>query len=110
MYDRIYFPAKGFGGGLPGEKGHIYLNDGTKPHPKTKYMLKPDQKITLELPGGGGFFPPDTREPEMVREDVIDGLVSIEQAKEVYRVAIDPSTLQVDNEKTSTLRNISTEE
>jgi N-methylhydantoinase B len=104
MYDRIHFPAKGFAGGFAGEKGHIYLDDGSKPHPKTKYMLKPDQKITLELPGGGGFYPPDNRDPEMVREDVIDGLVSIEQAKEVYRVAIDPSTLRVDLEATNTLR------
>ena len=104
MYDRIYFPAKGFAGGLHGEKGNIFLDNGSKPHPKTKYMLKPNQKITLELPGGGGFYPAENREPELVREDVIDGLVSIEQAKAVYRVAIDPSMLKINIEETNTLR------
>jgi N-methylhydantoinase B len=104
MYDRIYFPAKGFAGGRNGKKGYIFLDDGTKPHPKTKYILKPDQKVTLELPGGGGFYPPEERDPAMVREDVIDGLVGIEQAKDVYRVVIDPATLEVDIQETSKLR------
>ena len=105
MYDRIHFPAKGFGGGLAGTKGTVYLDDGTKPHPKTKYILKPDQKITLELPGGGGFYPPEERDPEMVREDVMDGFVSLGQARDVYRVAMDPSTLEIDIQKTKRLRS-----
>ncbi len=105
MYDRIHFPAKGFGGGLPGAKGRISLNDGTLPHPKAKYYLKPGQSVTLELPGGGGFYPPETRNPEMVREDVIDGLVSIEQAKEVYRVVLDPNSFEIDADATESLRS-----
>ena len=105
MYDRIYFPAKGFGGGLPGAKGRIFLNDDTIPHPKTKYILKPDQSITLELPGGGGFYPPESRDPEMVREDVIDGLVSLEQAKEIYRIILDPDTFEIDVGETEKCRS-----
>ena len=104
MYDRIYFPAKGFAGGLPGAKGRILLSDGALPHPKTKYFLKPGQSVTLELPGGGGFYPPETRDPKMVREDVIDGLVSFEQAKDVYRVVLDPRTFDIDVDQTASLR------
>jgi N-methylhydantoinase B len=105
MYDRIHFPAKGFAGGQPGAKGRICLSDGTHPHPKTKYFLKPDQRVTLELPGGGGYYPPEFRDPEMVRQDVIDGLVSIEQAKGVYRVALDANTFDINLRETEFLRS-----
>ena len=104
MYDRIHFPAKGFAGGHPGAKGRIYLDDGTAPHPKTKYMLKPGQRVTLELPGGGGFYPPRERDPKCVREDVIDGLVSIDRARVVYAVALNPDTLEIDAADTERLR------
>lgn len=105
MYDRILFPAKGFAGGLPGARGKLHLDDGTMPHAKTKYVLKPGQKVTLELPGGGGFYPPEERDPEMVREDVIDGLVSLALAREVYRVALIPETLELDRLETEQLRS-----
>jgi N-methylhydantoinase B len=105
MYDRIRFGAKGFEGGLDGAKGRIYLDDGTVPHAKTKYILKPGQRVTLELPGGGGFYPPEERDPEKVREDVIDGLVSLAQAREVYRVVLDSATLELDWKATERLRS-----
>jgi N-methylhydantoinase B len=105
MYDRIRFAAKGFAGGLDGAKGRIYLDDGSAPHAKTKYLLKPGQRVTLELPGGGGFFPPEERDPGMVREDVIDGLVSLTQAKEAYRITLDPTTLEIDSKSTERQRS-----
>ncbi len=105
MYDRIRFPAKGFAGGLDGARGRISLDDGTVPHSKTKYILKPGQKVTLELPGGGGFYRPEERDPESVREDVLDGLVSLDQAREVYRVALNPITFELDLKETSRMRS-----
>jgi N-methylhydantoinase B len=105
MYDRILFPAKGFAGGGNGAKGRIFLDDGTLPHAKTKYILKPGQKVTLELPGGGGFYRPEERDPEMVREDVREGLVSLEQARNVYRVALDAATLELDLKETARMRS-----
>jgi N-methylhydantoinase B len=38
--------------------------------------------------GGGGYGPPSERDPERVREDVIDGYVSKEQAVERYGVVV----------------------
>ncbi len=105
MYDRIRFPAKGFAGGLDGARGRISLDDGTLPHAKTKYILKPGQKVTLELPGGGGFYRPEERDPESVREDVMDGLVSLDQAGEVYRVVLNPITFELDPKETSRMRS-----
>jgi N-methylhydantoinase B len=105
MYDRIRFPAKGFAGGLNGTKGYIYLDDDTVPHAKTKYILKPNQKVTLELPGGGGFYQPEERDPELVREDVIDGFVTLDRAREVYRVVLNPETLELNLRETEKLRS-----
>jgi N-methylhydantoinase B len=105
MYDRIRFAAKGFAGGLDGAKGRIYLDDGTVPHSKTKYILKPGQQVTLELPGGGGFYRPEERDPAQVRADVIDGLISLAQAREVYRTALNPATLEIDAQATEKLRS-----
>jgi len=99
------FPGQGVRRRADGAKGRIYLDDGTVPHSKTKYILKPAQRVTLELPGGGGFYRPEERAPELVREDVIDGLVSLTQAREVYRVALVPATLEVDTQTTEKLRS-----
>ena len=38
--------------------------------------------------GGGGFAPPEVRPPEWVLDDVRQELVSIERARDVYKVAI----------------------
>jgi N-methylhydantoinase B len=54
--------------------------------------------------GGGGVGNPAERDPDMVREDVENELVSITTAKETYRVVIDPDTLQVDERATKALR------
>jgi N-methylhydantoinase B len=104
MYDRIRFAAKGFAGGQDGAKGRIYLDDGTTPHSKTKYILKPGQRVTLELPGGGGFYRAEERDPAAVQADAIDGFVTPARAREDYRVALDPQTLEVDLEETARLR------
>jgi N-methylhydantoinase B len=60
--------------------------------------------------GGGGFGSPLDRPPEWVLEDVIDELVSIERARDVYGVVIvarDPARLvyEIDDEATEALRS-----
>ena len=89
MYDRTKFPALGYGGGKNGELGDFHLSDGSRPHPKAQYRLLPDQKVTLRLPGGGGFYSPLERDPELVRQDVRDGYVSVEAARAEYGVVLD---------------------
>ncbi|HZR93973.1 MAG TPA: hydantoinase B/oxoprolinase family protein [Gaiellaceae bacterium] len=53
---------------------------------------------------GGGFGDPREREPERVREDVLDGYVTVEEARTVYGVALDPGTLELDPGETARLR------
>src|SRR5256885_1703167 len=54
--------------------------------------------------GGGGFGDPLARELDKVAEDVREGYVSAQVAREVYRVALDGQG-QVDHEGTQALRS-----
>ncbi|MDH3738780.1 MAG: hydantoinase B/oxoprolinase family protein, partial [Alphaproteobacteria bacterium] len=53
--------------------------------------------------GGGGYGDPKTRDPERVRHDVREGLVSRQRAAEIYAVAITPDG-EIDAEQTAALR------
>jgi N-methylhydantoinase B len=69
------------------------------------YQLKPGD-ILLKVSGGGaGVGNPAEREPEKVRKDVINGFVSVEQAKEKYKVVIDPQTLEINEQESALLRS-----
>ena len=54
--------------------------------------------------GGGGYGMAHERDPEAVRQDVIDGYVSPEHARDAYGVEL-TSTLEVDTAKTRSLRS-----
>ena len=58
----------------------------------------------FESTGGGGWGNPNRRLVEDVLEDVIDEYISIDAAKQLYGVVIDPSTLKVDEAATAALR------
>ena len=60
--------------------------------------------MTTETPGGGGWGEPMHREVSAVRHDVSEGLVSVERARHIYGVAIDPKTFEVDEQETAKLR------
>ena len=75
----------------------------------TKAMLKKGDRVYFASNGGGGYGLPWKRQPEAVLDDVIDELLSIEKARNVYGVAIhaiDPDALEyrIDHEETSRLR------
>jgi N-methylhydantoinase B len=38
----------------------------------------------LEMPGGGGMGDPKTRDRGLVARDVRDGLITVDEAREVY--------------------------
>lgn len=104
MYDRTGNPAQGLLGGAPGAPGEVRLSDGGRPHPKSHYVLQPGQHVILELPGGGGFGPPNERDPARVLADVRAGYVSVAAAEREYAVAIDPAALAIDEAATAALR------
>jgi len=62
--------------------------------------------LRLESPGGGGYGPPDQRDPRAVARDVALGYVSAEAAERDYRVRIGPDGA-VDEAGTAALREAS---
>ena len=54
--------------------------------------------------GGGGWGNPLNRHVQKVQDDVMDGYVSIERAKNVYGVVLDSHTFEIQHEATEKLR------
>jgi N-methylhydantoinase B len=52
--------------------------------------------LLVHTAGGGGYGDPFERDPAAVLADVLDGLVSVEQARRAYGVAIVDDTLDAD--------------
>ena len=106
--DRASVPPWGLFGGEPAKpsKCEIIDSNGNKMELPSKVTtsVPNDRVIVTETPGGGGWGIPSMRDPEDVRLDVLDGLVSIERAHEVYKVQIISDTLEIDEDTTLKLR------
>jgi N-methylhydantoinase B len=88
IFDRITFPPKGRDGGLEGAAGGVALASGTALRTKGFQIIPDGEHLLLSLPGGGGMGDPATRDPALVARDVRDGLVSAENARLLYKVAL----------------------
>jgi N-methylhydantoinase B len=88
MFDRVTYPPRGRNGGANGMTGRVYLSDGTELKAKGRQSIPSGQRITLEMPGGGGLGDPKTRDKASVVADVRNGMVSQEQARAIYGVEI----------------------
>ena len=74
----------------------------------TKDLIEdvPEETIVAqEAGGGGGYGNPKERPVEKVHEEVLNGIISIPQARETYGVLIDPNTFEVNAEETNKLRS-----
>ena len=112
LADRERWGPHGLFGGLPGERAHYVLNpdsDATELGSKVTVQLKENDVVSYRTCGGGGYGPPEDRDPGDVLWDVRNGKVSLERARQVYRVAVDAATLTVDLEATAGLRSGSPE-
>ena len=78
--------------------------EATKLGSKVTVQLKPNDVVSCCTCGGGGYGPPETRAPQLVLRDVRDGKISIERAKEVYKVIVDKATWIVNTGETAKLR------
>ena len=61
----------------------------TSPTKFANVRLSQGDRVRLLSPSGGGYGEAWARDPELVRQDVIDGFVSIQSAREAYRVVLD---------------------
>lgn len=76
MFDRVDHPARGRAGGGDGMPGCVSLDDGTVLSGKGRQFVPPDRKLTLDLPGGGGYGAPEERDPHLTQEDETRGYVT----------------------------------
>ena len=102
-FERVKNPARGRDGGAAGAAGAVALRSGRPIRPKGRQTVPPRDALRLSLPGGGGFGDPRARDPDRVRDDVLDGLITADEARRDYGVAIDANG-QVDLAETARLR------
>jgi N-methylhydantoinase B len=88
-FERVKNPARGRDGGGAGGAGTVALRSGRPIRPKGRQTVPARDAICLGLPGGGGFGDPRARDARRVLEDVLDGLITAEEARRDYGVAID---------------------
>ena len=69
MFDRVNHAARGRAGGQNGAPGRVSLSDGTLLSGKGRQFVPAGKRLVLELPGGGGFGPSDSRDADLIRQD-----------------------------------------
>jgi N-methylhydantoinase B len=105
--DRVKFQPYGLNGGEPGGSSRNFIEIGNERNPlpgKITTMVARDTLIIHEQAGAGGFGNPLLREPEQVREDLIDGKITAAFAERHYAVRFDPRGA-LDVEATARLRS-----
>jgi N-methylhydantoinase B len=106
LADRDKAGPHGVFGGHPGRVAeYVHIRDGveTRLSSKTTLDLVPGDVISVRTCGGGGYGPPEQRDPERVLRDVLEGKVSAERARALYKVAI--ADRRVDEAATRELRS-----
>jgi N-methylhydantoinase B len=91
MFDRTQKAPQGRYGGLDGALGVVSLKSGQRLKSKGRQSVPPGDRLVLMLPGGGGYGQPTERAPELVADDVRDGLIDKEAALSDYQVVLDSS-------------------
>lgn len=105
--DRQRFAPQGLFGGLEGAKGSYVLNSevGEERSEKAKGVssIRAGEVLSIRLPGSGGYGDPLERDAGTVEEDVRNGKVSSEAAREYYGVVLAPDGT-VNRDETEALR------
>jgi len=107
LSDGTVNPPQGAQGGLAGSRANQFLRrtDGTLVALDLcgSVTVRDGERLVSISTGGGGYGPPAQREPSRVADDVREGLVTTERARDVYRVAVDEDGV-VDDTATRALR------
>ena len=101
--------VQGFGaqGGKPSPVCRTFIQRGDE-----QIRIKPHRLVDIKhgdvmikiSSGGGGVGSPFERDPDQVREDVLNELVSLESARHDYGVVLDPATFEIDAAATEAAR------
>jgi N-methylhydantoinase B len=88
---------------------YIERRDGTIQQVPAKFdavTLEPGDAFVMRTGGGGGWGDPFARDAAVVLRDVTVGLLSVDQARHLYGVAITSETLELDDDETARLRAV----
>jgi len=97
------YPVLGLLGGQPGRGGHLTLNNKLESQNQV-FSLRSGDVIRLTTPGGGGFGDPLDRDPELVRQDALAGLVSMSAARTDYGIILNGENFTIDQAASAALR------
>jgi len=98
MSDRQKIAPWGIHGGHAGAKAELFINRAgsgewltitqafskVSPSKFANVPLQPGDRIKISSPAGGGWGQPEARDKARVREDLLDGFITAEQAASVY--------------------------
>jgi N-methylhydantoinase B len=101
-------PGPGVQGGCPSPASRTFVVRDGKPirvKPHRMVEIKKGDILTKISGGGGGVGLPADRPPELVALDVKNEMVSVDAARKIYGVSVDPVTFAVDEAETRRLRS-----
>ena len=103
-FERSKTRAWGLFGGQPGHISKVVVNPESAEaqiHLKLNRLPAPRGTVTsARAGGGGGYGDPLKRDPELVREDLMDGLVTRAGARNDYGVVFEEDSFSVDHQAT----------
>ena len=104
----IYTPPWGVFGGGPGKTNItiVQRKDGKEERWRkvSNLPLAKGEVVSFQGGGGGGYGDPFDRDPRLVAQDVRNGYVSLDAARDAYGVILDPQTLSIDRAATTARR------
>ena len=81
-FDRVKNPARGRDGGKPGATGSLTLTSGKKLKGMGRQVIPMGEELIIEMPGGGGYGNPKSRDRRKIMEDIRAGLIGADNIKE----------------------------
>jgi N-methylhydantoinase B len=88
-------------------KIELHYPDGRTYRTTSKDLVEdvPQETVLFQQAGGGGGYgDPFLREPKQVAKEVKNGIISVDKAKELYGVVLNPETFELDIAETEKIR------
>jgi N-methylhydantoinase B len=109
-FGRHMYPPWGADDGENGSSNGVFVFQKGEKEPSlwggklARYSLSKGDMVRLVTGCGGGVGLPEKRNPHDVLRDVMNDFLTLKDARDVYKVSIDPDTLQINHTQTAKLR------
>jgi N-methylhydantoinase B len=101
-------PPWGLNGGGLGGGAEYFLklpdNEDFQSIDQVMRSVPPGSRVIIRTGAGGGWGDPMERDGDLVLQDVVAGLVTVQGAEKDYGIVIDPVTMTIDAERSSVCR------